>query len=75
MYEAGKTGQVVTEMGRYNFAILGISEAKWTGSSQNIVQDNPENTNQLGGTNYHSLLLYRNEKAQHGHHTLLRPKE
>ena len=34
MYETGKTAQVAAEMRNYNLAILGISEARWTGSGQ-----------------------------------------
>ena len=34
MYESGKTAQIATEMRNYNLTILGISEARWTGSGQ-----------------------------------------
>ena len=34
MFEAGKTIQVVVEMQNYNLTIFGISDTKWTGSSQ-----------------------------------------
>ena len=34
MYEAGKTAQVAAEMRKHNLAILGINEARWTGSGQ-----------------------------------------
>ncbi|KAL3872739.1 hypothetical protein ACJMK2_035943 [Sinanodonta woodiana] len=34
MYETGKSAQVAAEMRRYNLTILGISEARWTGSEQ-----------------------------------------
>jgi len=34
MYETGKIAQVAAEMRNYNLAILGISEARWTGFGQ-----------------------------------------
>lgn len=34
MFETGKTAQVAAEMRRYNLELLGISEARWTGSGQ-----------------------------------------
>ncbi|KAK7107318.1 hypothetical protein V1264_015265 [Littorina saxatilis] len=34
MYETGKSAQVAAEMRRYNLNIMGISEARWTGSGQ-----------------------------------------
>ncbi|VDO57620.1 unnamed protein product [Schistosoma margrebowiei] len=34
MWETGKTSQIVTEMRRYNLAILGISETHWTQAGQ-----------------------------------------
>ena len=34
MYEAGKTAQVAAEMRKHNLAILGINEARWTGTGQ-----------------------------------------
>lgn len=34
MLEAGKTTQVAAEMKKYSLTILGISEARWTGSGQ-----------------------------------------
>ena len=34
MFEAGKTAQVAAEMRNNNLTILGISEARWTGSGQ-----------------------------------------
>ena len=34
MYESGKTAQIATEMRNYDLTILGISEARWTGSGQ-----------------------------------------
>ena len=37
MYELWKTAQVVAEMKAYRLDILGISESRWTGSGQNIL--------------------------------------
>ena len=34
MYEAGKTAQVATEMRRFNLALLGLCETRWTQSGQ-----------------------------------------
>ena len=34
MYEAGKTAQVTTEMRRFNLAVLGLCETRWTQSGQ-----------------------------------------
>ncbi|VDO88681.1 unnamed protein product [Schistosoma margrebowiei] len=34
MWETGKTSQVTTEMRRYNLAVLGISEMRWTQAGQ-----------------------------------------
>ena len=34
MYEAGKTAQVAAEMRRFNIALLGLSETRWTQSGR-----------------------------------------
>ena len=34
MYEAGKTAQVAAEMRRFNLALLGLGETRWTQSGQ-----------------------------------------
>ncbi|VDO57651.1 unnamed protein product [Schistosoma margrebowiei] len=34
MWETGKTSQIATEMRRYKFAVLGISETHWTLAGQ-----------------------------------------
>ena len=34
MYEAGKTAQVTAEMRRFNLAVLGLCETRWTQSGQ-----------------------------------------
>ena len=34
MYEAGKTAQVTAEMWRFNVAVLGLCETRWTQSGQ-----------------------------------------
>ena len=34
MYEAGKTAQVAAEMRRFNLALLGLCETRWTQSGQ-----------------------------------------
>ena len=34
MFQTGKTAQVAAEMQKYQLAILGISESRWTGSDQ-----------------------------------------
>ena len=34
MFEASRTAQIAKEMRQYNISILGISEARWTGSGK-----------------------------------------
>ena len=36
MYQVSKTAQVIKEMDRYNIAIMGISECRWTGSGKTV---------------------------------------
>ena len=56
MFEAGKTAQVATEMKKYNLAILGISESRWTGSGQKRLVTG-------------ELLLYSGHEEDNAHHT------
>ncbi|XP_071145171.1 craniofacial development protein 2-like [Mytilus edulis] len=36
MYQVSKTAQVIKEMDRYNIAIMGIGECRWTGSGKTV---------------------------------------
>ena len=56
MFEAGKTVQVAAEMKKYNLTILGISEARWTGSGQRRLSTG-------------ELLLYSGHEEDNAHHT------
>ena len=56
MFEAGKTSQVAAEMRRFNIAIMGISETRWTGSGQKRL---------ITG----ELLLFSGHEDENAHHT------
>ena len=56
MYETGKTAQVAAEMRKFNLAILGISESRWTGSGQKRLTSG-------------ELLLYTGHEQEDATHT------
>ena len=56
MYETGKTAQVAAEMRKFNLAILGISESRWTGSGQKRLTSG-------------ELLLYSGHEQEDATHT------
>ncbi|VDP30681.1 unnamed protein product [Schistosoma margrebowiei] len=56
MWETGKTSQIATEMRRYKFAVLGISETHWTEAGQQRL-------------NTGEMLLYFGHEEKYASHT------